>query len=159
MDIKKYKMMVIAIALIGSFLMFGGGIKKAHADYYMSEVAYYCAYAGFYEGLGEYFSGYSIYYDIPSYQYDAYYSYLAAMNSAYNAALNATSSTDLLWYDAYDYAYTAYQLFDTAAYYAYNAAYYGSLSDAGFAQMTAGVGCYYLAQATFIAGYIEPYLH
>jgi len=62
MEGKKFKRIIVAIALIGTFFMFGTGVKKAEAAY-IDDAAFYAIVAGFYQGLGEQNCALAFYYN------------------------------------------------------------------------------------------------
>ena len=94
MDRKKFKRIVVTIALIGAFLTFGTGIKNSHADTYIDNAALYATIGSYYQGLAEYLAGYSLYYNDVSSMYDAYGWYDGSTVYAYNAAIYALNSSD-----------------------------------------------------------------
>jgi hypothetical protein len=152
MDRKKFKRIVVTIAVIGAFLMVGAGQNRAHADANIDEAAVYCAYAGYYQGAGEYFSAYALYNGDASVLYTAYEYQNGAATYAYNAYYYAVRSSVYYAYDAYTLAYTAYENLLQAKNAAYNAWYYDRVSYSYLALLYGGIGAYYIAYASYYAG-------
>ena len=155
MDRKKFKRVLVTIALIGAFFMFGTGIKKAEAAY-IDDAAYAAIVSGYYQGLGEYYCAMAFYYSDYSYYYDAYVYFDAATTEAYYATLYASYSSASYAYNTYIAAGDAYSNLDASTAYAYEAWYYYDPPDSGnLAVFYAGIA----AQSLAIAQYYSAYLY
>ncbi len=153
MERKKIKRIIIAIALIGTFFMFGAESKKAEAAN-IDDAAYYSIISGYYQGLGEYYAGMSYYYGDWAYCYDEYVYFDAARAAAYNSALYASYSSAYYAYDAYVAALDAYTYLDSATYYAYDAWYYWSYDSYGLSLYYGGLAAQSLALAQYYSAYL-----
>jgi len=153
MERKKIKKMIIAIALIGTFFIFGAETKKAQAAY-IDDAAFNAIVAGFYQGLGEQYCALAFYYNDSSYYYDAYVYWDAASAAAYNAALYASYSSAYYAYDAYVAALDAYSYLDSSTTYAYDRWYYGTSGSGDLAVHYGGLAAQSLANAQYYAAYL-----
>jgi len=154
METIKFKRIIVSIALIGVFFMFGAGIKKAEAAY-IDDAAYYAIVSGFYQGMGEYEAGLSYYYDDWAYCYDEYVYFDAATTAAYNSALYASYSSAYYAYNAYVNALDAFNYLDASTAYAYDAWYYYDPPDSGnLAVYYGGLAAQSLAYAQYYSAYL-----
>lgn len=140
------------MALLGIFLMFGTGMKTAHAGD-LANSALYAALSGLNQGVGEYNSSYALYYSTTSTLYDAYYYQTQAKINAYYAYYYASYSSVEGAYEAYIYALNAYKVFNYAASYAYDAWYYDNVNYTYLSLLYGGYGAYYIAIAQYFAAY------
>ena len=153
MERKKIKRMIIAIALIGTFFIFGTETKKAQAAY-IDDAAFNAIVSGFYQGSGEYSAAVSYYYNDWEYCYDEYVAFDAARVAAYNSALYASYSSANYAYDAYVAALDAYAYLDSATNYAYDAWYYQSYDSYALSLYYGGLAARSLAYAQYYAAYL-----
>lgn len=154
MERKKIKRIIIAIALIGTFFMFGTESKKAEAAY-IDDAAFSAIVSGFYQGLGEQYCALAFYYSDYSYYYDAFVYFDAARSQAYNASLYASYSSAYYAYDAYVAALDAYAYLDASTAYAYDAWYYYDPPDSGnLAVYNGGLAAQSLAYVQYYAAYL-----
>ena len=154
MERKKFKRIIVTIALIGVFLTFGTGIKKAEAAN-IDDAGFYAIVSGIYQARGEINCALAFYYSDYSYYYEAYVYFDAAMVAAYNSALYASYSSATYAYDAYINALAAFDYLDSATFWAYDAWYYYDPPDSGnFTVLYGGLAAESLAYAQYYAAYL-----
>jgi hypothetical protein len=153
MERKKFKRIVVTIALIGVFFTFGTGIKKAQA-FYIDDCAFFSIVAGFYQGVGSQFVALSFYYGDPSYAYTGSLYFDEAWYNADTAAYYAYYSSDYYAWDAYLNAADAVYFLDEAWYYAYWGWYYNDPFWADLSIYYGNIAATYLAYVQYFAAYL-----
>jgi|SaaInl8_200m_RNA_FD_contig_31_324559_length_797_multi_6_in_0_out_0_1 hypothetical protein len=153
MEGKKFKRIIVTIALLGVFLTFGTGIKKAEAAN-IDNAGLSAIISGYYQAYGEFYCANAFYYNDTSYYYDAYIYFAAARDAAYDAAVYAANSYATYAYDAYVNAMAAYDNLAASTTYAYNRYYYGTSGAGDLAVLNGGLGAQYLALVQYYAAYL-----
>ncbi len=153
MERKRFRRIVVTIALIGALFMFGTGIKKAEA--FIADTAFYGIVSGFYQGLAESSAGLGWYYNDDSYFYDSYVYFDYAKSDAYSSAYYASYSYNYYAYYAYLEAMDAYDYLDLATYYMYDYwYYYGTGASGDLAVQYGGLAAQSLAYLLYYSAYL-----
>jgi hypothetical protein len=152
MERRKFKRIVVTIALIGVFFTFGTGIKKAHA--YIGNCAFASIVAGFYQGVGSQQVALSFYYGNIDYVYTGWEYFDLAWSYADDAAYYAYYSTNSFAWDAYLNADEAAYYLNLALNLAYASWYHYDVGYAYLSMYYGNVAATYLAWVQYYAAYL-----